>query len=57
VKAVDRLRNEAEKAKGLVKEKLGAASQDHSTQAKGRAEQAKADLKQASGKVKDAVRR
>ncbi|MEU9079489.1 CsbD family protein [Kitasatospora sp. NPDC004745] len=52
----DKLRNAADKAKGKVKEVTGRATGDRSIEAKGRAEQAKSDLKQAAEKIKDAGR-
>ncbi|MFJ9608467.1 CsbD family protein [Kitasatospora sp. NPDC101176] len=52
----DKLRNAADKAKGKVKEVTGRATGDRSIEAKGHAEQAKSDLKQAAEKIKDAGR-
>jgi len=48
------------KTEGLVgkgKEKLGAATGDDSMKREGKAEQSKADLKQAGEKVKDAFKK
>jgi len=48
------------KTEGLVgkgKEKLGAATGDESMKREGKAEQSKADLKQAGEKVKDAFKK
>lgn len=52
----DKARNAAEKVEGKVKEALGKATDDESLEAEGRADQGKADLKQAGEKVKDALR-
>ena len=52
----DKIRNTAEKAKGTVKETTGKATGDRSLETEGRADQAKADLKQAGEKVKDSLR-
>ncbi|MFZ5852518.1 MAG: CsbD family protein [Actinomycetota bacterium] len=53
----DKLRNTAQDWQGKAKEAAGRATGDESTEAEGRADQAKADLKQAGEKVKDAFRR
>lgn len=42
---------------GKVKESLGKATDDESTEAEGKRDQAKADLKDAGEKVKDATKR
>ncbi|UKA68389.1 CsbD family protein [Arthrobacter sp. FW306-05-C] len=55
--AGDKIRNAAQKAGGKVKEAAGAATGDESLRAKGKAEQTKADLKQAGEKVKDAFKK
>ena len=52
----DKIRNAAEKAKGTAKETTGKATGDRSLETEGRADQAKADLKQAGEKVKDSLR-
>ncbi|MGB9376012.1 MAG: CsbD family protein [Mycobacteriales bacterium] len=54
--AEDKLNNAAESAKGKVKEGFGDATDDESLQAEGKADQSKADLKQAGEKVKDAFK-
>ncbi|WP_234337409.1 CsbD family protein [Kitasatospora phosalacinea] len=53
----DKAGNTGEKIKGAVKEKAGKAVGNERLEAEGRAEQAKADLKQAGENVKDAFRR
>jgi uncharacterized protein YjbJ (UPF0337 family) len=50
----DKISNKIEDAEGKAKEGLGRATGDHSTEAEGRTDQTKADLKQAGEKVKDA---
>jgi uncharacterized protein YjbJ (UPF0337 family) len=50
----DKIKHAIEDAEGKAKEALGRVSGDHSTEAEGKADQAKADLKQAGDKVKDA---
>ncbi len=52
----DKARNMGENLKGKTKEGAGRATGDRSMQAKGKAEQTKANLKQAGQKVKDAFR-
>jgi uncharacterized protein YjbJ (UPF0337 family) len=52
----DKMQNKAEELKGEAKERAGGATGDESTQAEGKAEKAKADLKQAGEKVKDAFK-
>ena len=52
----DKMRNQGEDLLGKAKEKLGQATDDESLEAEGRREQAKADLKQAGEKVKDAFK-
>ncbi|WP_037898688.1 CsbD family protein [Streptomyces sp. NRRL S-350] len=49
----DKMRNMAEKAGGKVKEAAGKATGDRTIEAKGKADQAKSDLKQAGEKIKD----
>jgi uncharacterized protein YjbJ (UPF0337 family) len=51
----DKLGNKAEEAVGKVKEGAGEATDDKSLEAEGKGDQAKADVKQAGEKVKDAV--
>jgi uncharacterized protein YjbJ (UPF0337 family) len=50
----DKFENAADKAKGKAKEAVGDATDNEQWQAEGKAEQTKADLKQAGEKVKDA---
>ncbi|WP_439379085.1 CsbD family protein [Amycolatopsis lexingtonensis] len=52
----DKLENKAEELKGKAKEALGNATDNEQWQAEGRAEQGKANLKQAGEKIKDAVK-
>jgi uncharacterized protein YjbJ (UPF0337 family) len=52
----DKLRNQGEDLKGKAKERLGRATDDEELEAAGRADQAKAGLKQAGEKVKDAIK-
>jgi uncharacterized protein YjbJ (UPF0337 family) len=52
----DKMGNEAEEAKGKVKEWVGDATDNESLQAEGVADQAKAHAKQAGEHVKDAGR-
>lgn len=52
----DKISNAAEKAAGKVKEATGRATGDADTEAEGRADQSKADLKDAGEKVKDAFK-
>jgi uncharacterized protein YjbJ (UPF0337 family) len=53
----DKIENKAEELRGKVKEGVGQATDDEELEAQGRADQAKADIKQAGEKVKDAFRR
>jgi uncharacterized protein YjbJ (UPF0337 family) len=55
--ADDKIRNTAEQAKGKIKEATGAAKGDEQLEAEGKGDQAKADLKNAGEKVKDAFKR
>jgi uncharacterized protein YjbJ (UPF0337 family) len=55
--ADDKIENKAEELRGKVKEGVGEATDDEELEAQGRADQAKADIKQAGEKVKDAFRR
>ncbi|NKE60786.1 CsbD family protein [Lentzea sp. PSKA42] len=54
--ADDKLSNKAEEMKGRAKEAAGDATDNEQWQAEGRAERAKANIKQAGEKVKDAFR-
>jgi uncharacterized protein YjbJ (UPF0337 family) len=55
--AADKVKNTAETAKGTVKEGVGKATGNKSLEAKGHAEQAGGDLKNAGEKAKDAFRK
>ena len=52
----DKIRNAAEEAAGKVKEKAGDATDNEELEAEGKADQMKADVKQAGEKVKDAAK-
>ena len=52
----DKLRNQSEDLKGKAKETIGRATDDEELEAQGRTDQAKADLKNAGEKVKDAIK-
>jgi uncharacterized protein YjbJ (UPF0337 family) len=52
--AVDKAKNTVEDMGGKAKEMIGKVSGDHDTEAEGKADQSKADLKNAGEKVKDA---
>jgi uncharacterized protein YjbJ (UPF0337 family) len=52
----DKIENKAEDLKGQAKEKFGDASDDEDLQAEGKADQVKANLKDAGEKVKDAFK-
>jgi uncharacterized protein YjbJ (UPF0337 family) len=54
--ATDKAKNTIEDVAGKAKETLGRATGDDSTKNEGRKDQAKADLKDAGEKVKDAFR-
>jgi uncharacterized protein YjbJ (UPF0337 family) len=54
--ADDKIKNTAENAEGKAKEAYGDATDDASTQAEGKGDQAKSDLKQAGEKAKDAFK-
>ena len=54
--AVDKAKNTIEDVAGKAKEGLGKATGDRSTENEGRADQSKADLKDAGEKVKDAFK-
>ena len=52
----DKLRNQGEDLKGKAKEAVGRATDDEELEARGRSDQAKASLKDAGEKVKDAIK-
>ena len=52
----DKAQNKIDELKGQAKEGLGKVTDDESTEAEGRADQAKANVKQAGEKVKDAAK-
>ena len=52
----DKLQNKVEDVTGKVKEGVGRATDDRSLENEGKADQVKADLKDAGEKVKDAFR-
>ncbi len=54
--AVDKLKNEAEKVGGVVKEKVGSHTDNRDLQAEGKKDQVSGDLKNAGEKVKDAFK-
>jgi uncharacterized protein YjbJ (UPF0337 family) len=54
--ALDKVKNTIQDAEGKAKEAAGRASGDHSTEAEGKADQSKADFKDAGEKVKDAFK-
>lgn len=54
--AKNKARNTAQASQGKIKEQVGRLSHDRSLQAEGEAQRAKADLKQAGEKVKDAFK-
>ena len=53
----DKARNKIDETAGKAKEKSGKATGDRSLENEGRKDQAKADVKQAGEKLKDAVKR
>lgn len=53
--ATDKAKNKKEEIEGRAKRTVGAATDDPETEAEGRAEEAKGNLKQAGEKVKDAL--
>lgn len=53
--ADDKIKNAAEEAKGEVKETVGSATGDEQLEAEGTVDKAKANLKQAGEKIKDAL--
>ncbi len=52
----DKAQNKIDELKGQAKEGFGKVTDDESTEAEGRADQAKANVKQAGEKVKDAAK-
>jgi uncharacterized protein YjbJ (UPF0337 family) len=54
--ATDKIKNKIDDAGGRAKETLGRATGDRSTKNEGRRDQAKANLKDAGEKVKDAAK-
>ncbi|WP_405490780.1 CsbD family protein [Nocardia sp. NBC_00511] len=54
--AIDKANNKAEEIAGKAKEKLGHETGDEDLEAEGKADQIKANLKDAGEKVKDAFR-
>jgi uncharacterized protein YjbJ (UPF0337 family) len=52
----DKLKNAAEKAKGVVKETAGKVTGDESLEREGELDRAKGDLKQSGEKIKDTLR-
>jgi uncharacterized protein YjbJ (UPF0337 family) len=54
--AVDKAKNKIDDVAGKAKEGVGRATGDRSTEDEGRADQAKADFKDAGEKVKDAFK-
>ena len=54
--ARNKTRNATQKAKGQLKETAGRVTGDERLEAEGRADKAKANLKQAGEKIKDAFR-
>jgi uncharacterized protein YjbJ (UPF0337 family) len=54
--ALDKAKNALEDVTGKAKEALGKATGNHSTEAEGKTDQAKADLKDAGESVKDAFK-
>ncbi|MFS8100717.1 CsbD family protein [Lentzea alba] len=54
--ADEKFSNKADELKGRAKEAVGDATDNEQWQAEGRAERAKADIKQAGEKVKDAFK-
>jgi uncharacterized protein YjbJ (UPF0337 family) len=55
-RARNKTRNKAQELKGQAKEAAGRAANDPRLEAEGRADQTRANLKQAAEKVKDAFR-
>jgi uncharacterized protein YjbJ (UPF0337 family) len=55
-RARNKVRNKSQELKGQVKEGTGRATRNRSLEAEGRADQVKANLKQAGEKLRDAFR-
>ena len=55
--AADKMKNKIDDLGGRAKEAIGRATGDHATRNEGRADQAKASLKDAGEKVKDAFKK
>jgi uncharacterized protein YjbJ (UPF0337 family) len=55
--ARDKAKNTTQQAKGKIEKVAGKVSGDDSLRAKGKADQTKGNLKQASEKVKDALKK
>ena len=55
--ATDKAKNTTQHAKGKIEEMAGKISGDDSLRTRGKADQAKGDLKQAGEKVKDALKK
>jgi uncharacterized protein YjbJ (UPF0337 family) len=53
----DKIENKAQELGGKAKERVGDATDDEQLEAEGRTDQAKADVKQAGEKIKDAFKR
>lgn len=53
----DRIKGKAEQIKGDVKERIGGASKDRSTQAEGWIEQKKGKIREGVGKLEDEMKR
>ena len=53
----DKAKNEAQRAKGTVKETAGKLTGNDELRARGKSDQTKGNLKQAGEKLKDAVKR
>ena len=54
--ATDKMKNAVQDAQGKAKEGIGQVTGDKDTQAEGKADQTKSDLKDAGEKVKDAFK-
>ena len=54
--ATDKAKDKAQEVAGKVKEKAGQATNDDDLEARGKADQAKGNLKQAGEKIKDAFK-
>jgi uncharacterized protein YjbJ (UPF0337 family) len=54
--ATDKAKDKAQEIAGKVKENAGQATNDDDLEARGKADQAKGDLKQAGEKIKDAFK-